>query len=76
MSLHYISDSNGKTTGVFIPIKDWKELNAKFKGLEEAELEIPSWHLEEIDKRVEDFKKNPSQVLDFDQAMNDIENQL
>ena len=76
MSLQYISDSNGKTTGVFIPIKDWKELNAKFKGLEEAELEIPSWHLEEIDNRVEEYKMNQSLGLDFDQAMDDIEKQL
>lgn len=76
MSLQYISDSNGKTTGVFIPIKDWKELNTKFKGLEEVELEIPSWHLEEIDNRVEEYKMNKSLGLDFDQSMDDIEKQL
>ena len=38
MNLQYISDSKGKTAGVFIPIKEWEGLKAKFKGLEEEEL--------------------------------------
>jgi len=31
MNLQYISDSSGKTTGVFIPINEW--YNQKQKGL-------------------------------------------
>ena len=38
MNLQYISDSRGKTTGVFIPILEWEGLKEKFKGLEEVEL--------------------------------------
>jgi len=38
MNLQYISDSRGKTTGVFIPIQEWEVLKFKFKGLEEEEL--------------------------------------
>lgn len=38
MNLQYISDSRGKTTGVFIPIQEWEGLKSKFKGLEEEEL--------------------------------------
>jgi hypothetical protein len=34
MNLQYISDSNGKTTGVFIPINEWNLLKSKFEGLE------------------------------------------
>jgi hypothetical protein len=76
MSLQYISDNKGQTTGVFIPIQDWKVLKNKFKGLEAEELEIPSWHLKELDNRLESFKNNPNQALDFDQAMDDIEKDL
>jgi len=34
MSLQFISDSMGQTTGVFIPINEWNELKDKYKGIE------------------------------------------
>lgn len=34
MSLQYISDSSGKTTGVFIPISEWNELKNRFQEIE------------------------------------------
>ncbi|MBW8051661.1 MAG: hypothetical protein FVQ77_15255 [Cytophagales bacterium] len=37
MNLQYISDSNGKTTGIFIPIKDWEVLKKRLKGLKQEE---------------------------------------
>ena len=73
MSLQYISDNNGKTTGVFIPIEEWNKLKNKFKGLEDEEMVIPSWQLEELDKRIKEYEINPDQTLDFNEAMNDIE---
>ena len=76
MNLQYVSDSTGQTTGVFIPIKEWNELRAKYKGLEQNELSIPDWHKEIIDKRIKDYKDNPDNVYDFDDAMNDIEKDL
>lgn len=76
MSLQFISDNNGLTTGVFIPIEEWNNLKSKFKGLDEEELSVPEWHFKEIDKRLEDYKKNPNQVLDFNQAMDEIEAEL
>lgn len=76
MSLQYISDNKGQTTGVFIPIQEWNNLKNKFKGLEAEELDIPSWHLKELDKRMKDYKNNPEQTLDFDQTMDDIEKGL
>ena len=42
MSLQFISDSTGETTGVFIPIKEWNELKDKFKGIEQEELDVPA----------------------------------
>lgn len=38
MNLQYISDNEGKTAGVFIPIQEWEDLKSKYKGLEEEEL--------------------------------------
>lgn len=48
MSLQYISDSTGKTTGVFIPITEWNELKTKYKGIEQEEITIPDWQINEV----------------------------
>lgn len=37
MSLQFLKDNNGKDTGVFIPIQDWKKLKKKYRGLDEIE---------------------------------------
>ena len=73
MNLQFISDSTGKTTGVYIPIKEWNELKSKFKEIEKAEIDIPEWHKEIVRQRLIDYKKSPGQALDFDTAMDDIE---
>ena len=42
MRLQIIQDTRGKATGVFIPMRDWKELKKQYKGLEVLEYEEPS----------------------------------
>jgi hypothetical protein len=76
MNLQFISDSAGKTTGVFIPINEWNELKSKFKGIEQEEIDIPEWHKEIVLRRMSDYKKNPGHAIDFDEAMDDIEKYL
>ena len=76
MSLQFISDNNGQTTGVFIPIKEWNKLKNKYKELESEELTIPDWHLEEIENRLNEFKKDKISVLDFNQSMDELEKEL
>ena len=75
MSLQYISDNNGLTTGVFIPIEEWNELKNRFKGLEN-ELKIPEWHLKELDLRLDSYNRNSSQSLDFESSMDSLEKDL
>ena len=76
MNLQYISDSSGKTTGVFIPIAEWNELKSKYKGIEEEPLLIPDWQQEEVRSRLEAYKADPSQIEDFDTAIDEIETAL
>ncbi|MCD4745805.1 MAG: hypothetical protein K8R58_05860 [Bacteroidales bacterium] len=73
MNLQYISDSTGKTTGVFIPIKEWIELKSKFRGIEQVKTDIPIWHVDVVRKRLDDYRNTPDRALDFDSAMDDIE---
>ena len=76
MNLQYISDNTGKTTVVFIPISEWNELKSKYKDIEQEQIDIPAWQMEEVRKRLEDYRNEPEQALDFDTAMDDIEKGL
>lgn len=71
MNLQYISDSNGQTTGVFIPIEDWELLKEKFSELNDEEskmMNIPDWHKDIVNERLAKYKKNPSDVLDWNEV--------
>jgi hypothetical protein len=76
MSFQFISDSAGKTTGVFIPIEEWNELKNKYKGIEQEESHIPEWQMNAVRERRVEYTKNPKQELDFDATMDDIEKDL
>ncbi|PJJ79879.1 hypothetical protein [Mucilaginibacter auburnensis] len=76
MNLQYISDNNGETTGVYIPIQEWNELKSKFKGIEQEEINVPDWHIKIVRDRYEKYLENPKQGLDFDEAMRDIDKEL
>ncbi len=76
MNLQYISDSKGQTTGVFIPINEWNDLKNKYKDIEKEDISIPEWHKDLVKKRLDDFKINPDSAMDFDTAIDEIENEL
>ena len=76
MNLQFISDSEGQTTGVFIPINEWNALKRKLSGIDIEEFDIPKWQIDEVRERMEDYRTNPGQALDFDQTMDEIEKEL
>ncbi len=78
MNLQFISDNKGLTTGIFMPIQDWQDLKKKYKGIEkeEQDFDIPEWRKTIIDQRLAAYKANPTDVLDFNQAIADIEKEL
>lgn len=76
MNLQYISDNKGKTTGVFIPINDWKYLKNKYKEIEQEEkdtFEVPEWQKEIVRQRLKNYHDNPDKVLDWDNVQKEIE---
>lgn len=80
MTLQFIHDNKGNTTGVFIPIEEWQMLKAKYTELlkEEAEnvVELSSWQKQIIDDRLSDYYKNSADVADFDKTIDDIEKSI
>ncbi len=76
MNLQYISDNKGKTTGVFIPIHDWEYLKNKYKEIDREEkqsFEVPDWHKEIVLKRLEEYRGNPDNLLDWEIVRKEIE---
>ena len=47
MTLQFIHDNRGNTTGVFIPIEEWQDLKTKYADLQNEEaqnsIELPQW---------------------------------
>ncbi|MBI3501423.1 MAG: addiction module protein [Bacteroidetes bacterium] len=37
---------------------------------------IPDWHIAVLQQRMNSFKANPKEVIDFDKAIDDIEKEL
>jgi hypothetical protein len=64
-----ISSSSSESDSVTLTT----EQKEKLLAFEES---IPEWQIEEVKQRLEDYKKNPDQVLDFDSAMDDIEKDI
>lgn len=58
MKLQVIQDSKGKTTGVYIPINEWKSLKKQYKDLEVLEYEEPAKEqlLQELKEAVTELK--------------------
>ena len=73
MSLQIIQDGHGNTTGVYIPIEDWRELKAKYSGLnaeeEAGEYELAEWQKTILDKRLKDLEENPNDVKDISETL-------
>jgi hypothetical protein len=80
MTLQFIHDNRGNTTGVFIAIEEWQSLKTKYTELQKAEaeniVELATWQKKIIDERLNDYYKNPTDVADFDKTIDDIEKSL
>ena len=56
----YTFDNMGNPVGVFLPIEDWKAIS------QELHLDLPQWQKDMIDSRLAQYKKNPTDVMDWD----------
>lgn len=76
MTLQFIHDTQGNTTGVFIPIEEWQALKIKYSDLQDEEAqnssELTSWQKNILDERIEDYYINPNDVVDFDATIANI----
>jgi len=64
MSLQYITDDKGQTTGVFIPIQEWNNLKSKYEGIEEDAYVVPERQKEIVRERIKSTKPEEYQSWD------------
>lgn len=70
MSLQYITDDKGQTTGVFIPIQEWNNLKSKYKGIEEDANVVPEWQKEIVRERIKNTK--PEEYQSWDEVLQQL----
>lgn len=77
MTLQFVHDNRGNTTGVFIPIEEWQFLKTKYSDLQKEEAEniseLAPWQKQIIDERLNDYHKNSKDVVDFDKTIDEID---
>jgi hypothetical protein len=76
MNLQYIYDSEGQTTGIFIPTKEWNKLWKKIRLTEKEVGKIPPLHKNIVQERLTEYMKNKGSALDFKSSLDDIKNGL
>ena len=76
MNVQYITDANGMTTGVYIPIEFWNELRKKYDGLDEVNTDIPQWQIDETRRRVQLLDQDPNRAIPSDKVFDEIEKEL
>ena len=78
MRTQVIQDFNGLPTGVFIPIQDWENIKKQYPNIEQLDFnnDIPQWHKDILDNRLQDYLENPNDVMDFDTFCDGLEKEL
>ncbi|MFT6963532.1 MAG: hypothetical protein ACJAWV_003269 [Flammeovirgaceae bacterium] len=71
MSIQYISDQDGKTTGVIVPIDEWNELISELENSP-----IPTWQWEKIMESKKLMDKNSQLGTEIGLAISEVEKEL
>lgn len=80
MTLQFIHDNKGNTTGLFIPIEEWQSLKTKYSELQIEEVEnvteLSQWQRQILDQRLNEYYAHPEDLLDFNKTLDDLDKSL
>lgn len=62
MRLQILQDSQGKSTGVFIPMEDWTIIKTIYPDIDVVEIDLPKWEKDLIDERLDAIAKYPERL--------------
>lgn len=72
MKTQKIQDDKGRITGVFIPIKEWNKIKARYPEIDLFDEDIPQWEKDLIDQRLERIANNPDSLIPIEQLFEEL----
>jgi hypothetical protein len=76
MVLQYIHDTKGNTTGVFIPIEEWKKIKHQYPDVDDLNKYLPKWEKDFIDNRLEKIDKNPERLQPIENLFEELKRKI
>lgn len=76
MSLNYVSDNNGATIAIQIPIEDWKRIKNKYPDIDDPNNDVPEWQMKLMEKRLKEIEKDPLSVQDISGLFEELDKEL
>jgi len=73
MNVQYISNKNGQVTAVQVPIKEWEMIKSKYPDIDHIGTQLPQWHKEIIDARLEILENNPDRINPISTLMDELD---
>ncbi len=60
--INYVSDNNGETIAVVIPVDDWKRMKDKYPDIDDNAHDVPEWQKTLMRQRLKQIQEDPSSV--------------
>lgn len=73
MSINYVSDNEGKTIAVQIPIEQWILLTENYPDLDGLKEELPVFHKKLIDDRLQAIASNPNRLRPVEELFEELD---
>ena len=73
MPVNYVSDSNGATIAVQIPIDEWKRIKSKYPDVDDLDNQLPEWQKELIDTRLQLIAEYPERLKPVEELFNELD---
>ncbi len=76
MSVNYVSDNNGATIAIQIPIEDWKRIKNKYPDIDDLNGNVPEWQMKMMEQRLKEIEKDPQSVQDIAGLFEELDKEI
>ncbi len=76
MSVNYVSDNNGATIAIQIPIDDWKRIKDKYPDIDTPGDDIPAWQIKMMKERLKIIESDPESVQDIAGLFEELDKEI
>ncbi len=76
MPVNYVSDSQGETIAIQIPISDWKKIKNKYPDVDDLNHDLPQWQKDLIDRRLKAIDEDPDSIKDIEGLFEELDKEI